>query len=223
MAFKGFRKETFEFLMRVRFNNEKQWFESNRAAFEEYVKEPLAEFGRHLAPFISGIDPSCETRPVQGKAMSRIYRDTRYSSDKSPLRDHMWLAYKYPGQRTSESFCFYFGISPEGARYGLGMYSAFPSMMEKFRLKMAAQPSRFLEASEKAERIFTLYGEDYRRRSMPDKLPSSLGRYYLKKYFHWRTHAAPNADMMSGEIAETVIEHLSELVPVYRFLMLEEA
>src|SRR4030043_86595 len=92
--FQGFSRKTFTFLRDLGRHNDKAWFEAHRAVYEEYVLQPLRDLVSDLADFMLGIDLSFEVEPVVGKTISRIYRDTRFSKDKSPFRDHMWIAFK---------------------------------------------------------------------------------------------------------------------------------
>ena len=88
MAFSGFCPETYEFLLRVAFNNDKAWFRENKSDFQTYVQQPLLALEEELAPAALAVNPNFRT----GRwAVSRIYRDTRFSKNKDPLRDHMWI------------------------------------------------------------------------------------------------------------------------------------
>ena len=87
--FEGFSQEALDFLNDIRFNNHQQFYEANRTRYEQYVKAPLRELSEELAPAVQLIDPRLDTQP--GRTMSRIRRDTRYTKDKSPFRDHVWL------------------------------------------------------------------------------------------------------------------------------------
>ena len=79
--------ELFDFLIRLKVNNDREWFQANKARYEEQVKAPLQAFiggfderlARLSAHFVA--DP----RPVGG-SLFRIYRDVRFSKDKSPCR-----------------------------------------------------------------------------------------------------------------------------------------
>ena len=98
--FSGFTQEAVDFLTDIRFNNNQTFYEANRERYETYVKAPLRALADEMAPVVQLIDPRLDTRP--GHTMSRIRRDTRFTKDKSPFRDHVWLGWRYPGESRSE-------------------------------------------------------------------------------------------------------------------------
>ena len=99
--FKGFTDQTFEFFMAIRFNNNRDFFQANRDWYQCAVREPCLALAEALIPVMEDVDPDLETRPW--KAVSRINRYIRFSRDKSPYRDYMWLGYRHPG-RTGAPF-----------------------------------------------------------------------------------------------------------------------
>ena len=92
--FKGLSSKAFRFLKEIRTHNEKAWFEAHRTDYERHLLEPLRDLVTDLSDFMLDIDLSFEVAPAVGKTISRIYRDTRFSKDKSPLRDCMWITFK---------------------------------------------------------------------------------------------------------------------------------
>ena len=103
--FEGFTQDAISFLLSIRWNNTQSFFEENRALYERSVKQPLRELAEALAPVMLQIDPQIDPRP--GRVCSRIRRDTRFTRDKSPYRDYVWLSWRYAGETRSESFGLY--------------------------------------------------------------------------------------------------------------------
>ena len=89
--FEGFSQEALDFLNDIRFNNNQAFYAANQARYERFVKRTMRELSYELAQVVQLIDPKLDTRP--GRTMSRIRRDTRYTKDKSPFRDHAWLGW----------------------------------------------------------------------------------------------------------------------------------
>ena len=85
--FHGFSRRTFTALLDLGRHNYKTWFEAHRSIYETHVLQPLRDLVSDLADSMLGIDLSFEVAPAVGKTISRIYRDTRFSKDKSPFRD----------------------------------------------------------------------------------------------------------------------------------------
>ena len=92
--FTGFKPEAIQFLNNLGMDNTKAWFEDHRADYTEYLLEPMKNLVIDLTGAMHSIDPGFETRPLVDKTISRIYRDVRFSRDKSPYRTNMWIVFK---------------------------------------------------------------------------------------------------------------------------------
>lgn len=82
--FTGFSQNASAFLRDLAANNNKAWFEAHRQEYEEHLLEPLKALVSDLSGFMLSIDPDFMTIPAVDRTISRIYRDTRFSKDKSP-------------------------------------------------------------------------------------------------------------------------------------------
>ena len=89
--FNGFSPKTLKFLRWLKAHNDKAGFQAHKANYEEYVLQPLRDLVTDLGDFMLDIDHSFEITPVINKTISRIYRDTRFSKDKSPYRSTVSL------------------------------------------------------------------------------------------------------------------------------------
>lgn len=131
MSFSGYTDQTFEFFMALRFNNNRAFFLDNRDWYLQSVREPSLELCKELATAMQQIDPLLETRPH--RVVARINRDVRFSRDKSPYRDHIWLCYRRPEQERGVSPGFYFETDAQGAYYGMGFYLPNRPLMNALR------------------------------------------------------------------------------------------
>ena len=87
------------------------------------------------------IDPEIEVAP--GRAVSRVFRDTRFSKDKSPYKTSHWITFKRPRKNWQNFPAFFFEISPDTYRYGMGFFSADRATMDRFREGLETNPSVF--------------------------------------------------------------------------------
>ena len=60
------------------------------------MKAPFEAFIQELAPAMLSIDPQMELRPY--RCMARLRRDVRFTKDKSPFRDHLWVLFRHAGE-----------------------------------------------------------------------------------------------------------------------------
>ena len=209
--FTGFQQEALDFLRDIRFNNNQTFYENNRERYETYVKAPLRALCDEMTPVVQLIDPKLDTRP--GRTMSRIRRDTRFTKDKSPFRDHVWLGWRYPGESRSEGFGMYWGFGPDWLSWGAGCYSTDKPLMDALRLHIRTHPDEVrdaLFASGIMER-YAMYGESYKKIAVPKDVPEDLLDLYVKKGFgiehngtqaEWKAlHTHDMADILAGELA----------------------
>ncbi|RPJ55308.1 MAG: DUF2461 domain-containing protein [Acidobacteria bacterium] len=218
--FRGFSRKTFRFLCDIGRHNDKAWFEAHRADYEEYVLQPLRDLVGDLAHFMLSIDLSFEVTPAVGKTISRIYRDTRFSEDKRPFRDCMWIVFKRSGQEWSRYIPGYFlEINPSSYRYGLGFYDAAPKLMARFRQQIDEEPNTFLKAVAwfGTQETYTLHGETYKRPIGQDK-PEPIRTWYRFKSFYLSCDRPFDDAILSPRFAGQLMKHFSLAAPLYHYV-----
>lgn len=216
--FEGCPEDMYQFFWEIAFQNHREFFEANRERYHRVVKKPMLALAEQLLPTALEIDPGFNPRP--SSVVSRIRRDTRYTKDKSPYRDHVWLGFKPAGRHTSECFSIY--VEFERTSYGYGMGDAWPdpAQMARIRERILAQPKNFLALINEpafAER-FRVEGIAYRRPKFTDcsaELSPWLNRRSL--YFCYSSPAISRT--YSPDILEELLDALNLMRPVYRFLM----
>ncbi len=212
-------KQTLNFLAQNKFNNSREWFRAHKPEYQEYVLAPMAELVNLLAPTIQKIDPLIITEPKVGKAISRIYRDTRFSRDKSLYREVMWIVF---ARSKSEFGClpgFVLEFSPQGFRYGCGYYGAPPRTMEMIR-RMALEGDKAFQKAFRAMKkqdIFTLEGEFYKRSKCPDA-PKDMRSWLDRKNLDWMRNSTDASLLFSPDLYKTLSDGFTLLAPFYDFL-----
>jgi len=219
-VFTGFSSEALSFLSDIRFNNHQTFYENNRQRHEEYVKEPLRRLSDEMIPVVQLIDPHLDTRP--GRTMSRIRRDTRFTKDKSPFRDHVWLGWRYPGERRSEGFGMWWGFGPDWLSWGCGCYGADKPLMDALRLQIRRNPDEVREAifAPRIRDAYDMYGEEYKKIVVPDDVPQDLRCLYVKKGFgieHNGTKEEWKA-LYSHEMADILAAELAAMAPLHQLM-----
>ncbi len=218
--FTGISDELVEFLLGIRFNNNAAFFEQNRKVYEQKVQAPLRALAEDLAPVLHDIDPMFDTRPV--RVLSRIRRDTRFSNNKDPYRDHLWLGWRYTTDAREESMGFYWDITPEATHWGCGTYGEHKPLMDFVRARLVAKPNELLAILRDNDvwRRFTLSGNEYKRITIPPEVPEALWPFYRSKGFYFENIARPEdyGLLYSDAIVAQLKEDYARLKPVYRFL-----
>jgi uncharacterized protein (TIGR02453 family) len=224
-SFTGFSIDTLRFLNGIVHNNSKTWLEENRREYETVLLEPMKRLVRTLSPAVTVIDPQIDTQPKVGRTISRIFRDVRFSKDKSPLRANMWIVFKRPGDEGLHIPTFYFDLSFDHWSYGMGFYSATPEYMKWFRERILSKPEPFLEALGRIDPSFVLDGEKYARPPVkvlpPTVTPEQgvvLNPWLVRKSFYWSVRHQPGEDLFSPALADTLAAGFHSLGAVYRYL-----
>ena len=216
--FQGFTGESFGFFMLIRLNNNKAFFEENKAQYERSLKKPLYDLAADVAPTLASIDPSIDTRPV--RAVARIRRSTRYTRDKSPYRDHLWIGWRDRDRQdeVGNAFGFYFDMNFTGMNCGAGYYAADPATMRDFRARVEANPAGFERIVDGIERAgFTLHGEDYKKITAPDTINEHIRPYYVKKSFYVEMPIEITDQNTSPYLVDILIHAFEALKPLYQF------
>lgn len=217
-SFKGFSQQGLNFLQMVTIQNSKAWFDENRAIYDRELVLPFKQLVETLAPSMLKIDAWFETKPAIGKTVSRIHRDTRFSHDKSLYRGRLWLTFKRPSKDWKASPAYFFEISTDSYRYGLGYYCAEKSTMDVFRAEIKNNPSEFLKAAKCCKKPFTLVGESYKRPLLKD-LDPALANWYNRKSFAILAEKQQVDDLFKPELANNLAKSFQQLSPLYDYLM----
>lgn len=218
--FSGFSPATLRFLRDLAVKNNKVWFESHRALYEEYLIAPLKALVAGLGPFMLAIDPQFEVTPAVDKTISRIYRDTRFSRDKSLFKSNMWLTFKRPGKDWKESPAYFFEISADWYRYGMGFYSASRQTMANLRELILSRPDAFGEIVKgyRKQRTFDLRGEEYKKLSAA-VMPTEFEEWYRKKNMYLIRDCVPDRRLFSRRLADDLRRGFGRLADLYRFFL----
>ena len=92
-----FTKKTLSFLRALKRNNRREWFVPRKEEYEQHVRTPMIELIERLAADMRAFAPELAADPKV--SLFRIYRDTRFSSDKTPYKTH--VAASFPWRASS--------------------------------------------------------------------------------------------------------------------------
>lgn len=121
--FPGLPEDFFRFFEDLKRNNERAWFNENKARYYESVVNPVSEFIVCMAPRLKKISPHYIANPKpHGGSMFRIYRDTRFSKDKTPYKTHAGVQFRHEAGRDAHAPGFYVHLDGEGLFFGGGVW-----------------------------------------------------------------------------------------------------
>ena len=155
-AFSGFPPEAMQFFRGLARNNNRDWFLPRKPIFDEKVKRPMRELVELVNEGMKSYAPDHVAEP--DKAIYRFYRDTRFSKDKTPYKNHIAATFPRRGLSRHEGAGYYFAVSHKEVAMGGGVYMPMPETLRAIREQIATHPAEFrrLIQSSAARK---LYGE----------------------------------------------------------------
>jgi len=142
MSASHFGPGLFRFLSELKANNTREWFNDNKARFVSDVEAPMLAFITDLAPGLRRISSAIVVDPRRsGGSMFRIYRDTRFSGDKSPYKTHVAAQFRHAaGGRDVSTPGFYLHLEPRNSLGGGGIYHPETPVLTRIRQQMLKAP-----------------------------------------------------------------------------------
>jgi uncharacterized protein (TIGR02453 family) len=157
--------ELFTFLEDLRDNNERAWFESNRARYERHVREPLLAFTAALQEPLAAISPSILAIPKkQGGSLFRIHRDIRFSKDKSPFKSWAALQFRHEAAKDVHAPGFYLHFEPGNVLAAAGIWRPARPELDAVRQAMDEDPAGWIRMRGAVEAAGWKFGGDALKR-----------------------------------------------------------
>ncbi|MGB0064387.1 MAG: DUF2461 domain-containing protein [Terracidiphilus sp.] len=115
-----FRPEALTFLRNLARHNDRDWFQPRKPQFEAELREPMLSIVRKITDAMADFAPN-HVRPAE-KSLFRIYRDTRFSSDKRPYKTHVAAWWTHTGLEKTSGAGYYFHVSAKEVTIAAGSY-----------------------------------------------------------------------------------------------------
>ena len=136
-----FTRKTLAFLRALKRNNDREWFRARKTEYEQHVRGPMVALLERLARDLPAFAPDlvCDPRV----SLFRIYRDTRFSSDKRPLKTN--VAAHFPSRKfpKGEGAGLYVEVAPQWVWIGGGIYMPSSTELNAIRATIADDHRRF--------------------------------------------------------------------------------
>lgn len=216
--FNGFSQQGLQFLVAVRQQNSKEWFDAHRSSYDDMLLLPTRCLVTALSDTMLLIDKEFCVNPVIGKTISRLHRDTRFSRDKSRYRSRIWITFKRESKDWKDAPVYFFEISPEAYRYGIGYYSASRQTMDIFRELINSDPQSFMQVAHCCQPPFELHGECYKRPLVKDQV-EAIARWYNRKSFAVMNTSYDIEALFNPNIVDELAQGFKALAPLYYYLM----
>jgi uncharacterized protein (TIGR02453 family) len=216
--FAGFPAEGITFLRALAKNNDREWFAPRKAIFEEKVKRPMIDLVAAVHREMLRFAPEYVGEPA--KCVYRIYRDTRFSKDKTPYKTHIAAYLRRNGLPKDGTAGYYFAISPKELSIGGGLYMPPRDALLAARHHIAVHHEEFRSTfdTRKVRKLLgDLYGEAMTR--VPKGFDADHPAADLLKRKHWFLYAELDPKLaVSPGLVKEIVSRFEAMGPLIEFL-----
>jgi uncharacterized protein (TIGR02453 family) len=208
-----FDKELFRFLDELDANNNRQWFQANKDRYEQDVKEPFLDFISDAAPGLRKISRSivADPRPVGG-SLFRIYRDVRFSKDKSPYKTHTGAHFQAGGKNAGGPG-YYLHLQPGECFVAGGIWMPDPKTLQMIRERIADKPNEWKKAKGELD-----HGENALKRPPRGFDPDHPMIEDIKRKSFTASSRLKDKQVVADDLMTTFLDACKEIAPLMKFL-----
>jgi uncharacterized protein (TIGR02453 family) len=215
-AFSGFSSDGLQFLRDLAAHNDRAWFQPRKGDFERLLKEPLEELCAALGDRFARLDVPLQADPI--RSPFRIYRDVRFSKDKSPYKTYISASFPWIGEGSGVGG--YFAVHPHEAYVGGGMWHPDGATLAAWRSAVNDRPRAIHAALRDAAFVATFGQVDGERlKRVPSGFPADHPDAELLKLKDVTFgRGLTEGEVTSPELADTLAAALATGLPLLRLL-----
>ena len=212
-----FSPKAVSFLRALKRNNDREWFRERKDQYETLLKAPMVEVIEQLAHDFRAFAPELVASP---KCIYRIYRDTRFSDDKTPLKTNIAASFPWRGLHRHQGAGLYFEVVAQWVWVGGGMYAPETSQLAAVREHIAANHKRLraiVESPGFRKAVGSLEGEKLQRvpRGFDKEHPAAE---YLRHRQFLAAKEFPASFASDASFYPTLLSVFRQVAPLVRFL-----
>src|SRR5579883_3105032 len=188
-----FPPEALTFFRGLARNNDRDWFQPRKEIFDSKVKAPMIELIEQINGEFATLAPAYINEPK--KAIYRIYRDTRFSADKTPYKTHLAAIFPRRGSESKHAGPgLFFAVSHTGIEVAGGVYGPMPDDLLKIRTWLAENHASFRKTAAGPKKLMgDLRGSSLTR--IPKGFPADHPAADLIKMKQWYYGAELDANL----------------------------
>jgi len=211
-------KTAINFITELKLNNNRDWFNAHKSTYLEAL-EIFRDFAGGLISGISKFDPSIGNLEAKD-SIFRIYKDVRFSKDKSPYKTHFgcWMA---RGGRKSTDAGYYFHLEPGKSFMAAGVWMPPKEQLSLIREEIRYNPEPYLQLVNSIEKKskYERGGKEDRLKNGPAGFPKDFIHMDEVKYKHYIwSRSYSDADIQKNDFLRKVTEDYKGLYPLVSYL-----
>lgn len=215
-----FTQATFKFLEALAVNNERTWFEAHKQEYEDFVRTPALDFIGRMSDEMPAISRHFLAQPKKvGGSLMRVYRDTRFSRDKTPYKTNIGIQFRHELGKDVHAPGYYLHIAPEKCFLAVGLWRPESGALFRIREAIAQNDEEWLAARDDRDfrSSFTLEGDAL------VNAPRGFARDHplvadLKRKDFIAMAPLTRKVVTSNGLRPHVVEHFRQAAPYMRFL-----
>lgn len=213
-----FDEEALRFLRGLKRNNKREWFEARRSIYEEKLKAPMLALIERVTEGMAEYAPA-HMRPA-GKCMFRIYRDTRFSSDKSPYKTHLGAWWSRSGLEKTSGGGYYMHVGAEELVIAAGVYMPEKNQLLAIRRRLLEHHVEWKKLIEDRKLLRSFQVHDPMALTRPPKgFPAEHPAMEWIKWRQWGVTAhLPAEKALQAGVAEEIEKRFRMAAPLVDFL-----
>lgn len=220
MSDRYFSKQTFSFLSALEGNNNREWFEQHQQEYEDLVRGPALDLISDMSHEMPAISRHFLAQPKKvGGSLMRVYRDTRFSKDKTPYKTNIGIQFRHELGKNIHAPGYYLHISPEECFVGVGLWHPDADALFKIRTALLEKPDAWVAARDDAafSKHYELVGDALANAPRGFAKDHPLVEDLKRKDFIGLANLS-EATVTSGKLRPLLVERYRQAAPLMRFL-----
>ena len=208
----------FDFLLDLEQNNNRDWFQQNKKRYDAALKN-VQEFITQVITGISAFDASVSGQDAKS-CIFRIYRDVRFSHNKTPYKTHFG-AYIAPGGRKGGDAGYYIHIQNNMSFVVGGLWSPEPAVLKRIREEIYYAPEELvgIVTDKKFKFVFGALSEEDSLKKPPKNYPADFEHINLLKYKHFCAEKpVSNAEVTAADFLEKCLQIMEVSAPLVKYM-----
>jgi uncharacterized protein (TIGR02453 family) len=220
MSDRYFSKQTFAFLSALAQNNNREWFEQHQQEYEDLVRTPALDFISDMSHEMPALSRHFLAQPKKvGGSLMRVYRDTRFSRDKTPYKTNIGIQFRHELGKDIHAPGYYLHISPGECFVGVGLWHPDADALFRIREAIVQKPEAWLAVRDDAafSDHYELVGDTLANAPRGFAKDHPLVTDLKRKDFIGLANLT-EATIASSKLRTQVVERYRQAAPLIRFL-----
>ena len=212
--------ELFQFLSELKCNNQRDWFSEHKSRYQSQVLLPSVNLVSKLEKPLQRSAPMLSVVPKKhGGSVMRIYRDTRFSKDKTPYKTHVGLSIRHQAGSDIHAPGIYIHLEPGNCFLGAGCWRPERGVLSAIRSAIDQDPKGWCRARDQTIKRTTFQlGGDRLKTS-----PQGFSRDHemigdLRRIDFIALAPLDQAELVSARVVSILVDRIREARSLMRFL-----